>query len=104
MSNPVIHTSPDEKIVCYLSTRRLYDMLPAAYNSLLAYNPDVSVYILIEDDNLPYPTPGNITTINITGQDFFQPSGPNYRTKYTYMILFKAAMHTGFSSSTWTQS
>ena len=37
---PVIHTQPGEKIVAYFCTQNLYDVLPAAYNSLLAYTPD----------------------------------------------------------------
>lgn len=89
---PVIHTKPGEKIVTYFSTRNLYDVLPAAYNSLLAYNPDVHVYCFIEDDKLPYPTPKQVTWVNVTGQTFFPSTGPCYNTKYTYMILLKTAL------------
>ena len=95
MSNtpiPVIHTKPGEKIVTYFSTRNLYDVLPAAYNSLLAFNPDVHVYCFIEDDKLPYKTPKQVTCVNVTGQTLFPEDGPNYRTRYSYMILLKAAL------------
>lgn len=92
MSNPLIHTKPNDKIVAYFSTRRLYNVLPAAYNSLLAYTPDAHVYCFIEDDTLPFPVPDQVTCVNVTGQTFFPPDSPCYRTKYTYMILLKAAM------------
>lgn len=92
MPNPVIHTKPGEKIVCYLSTHHLYHVLPAAYNSLLAYTPVDHVYLFVEDDKLPYKLPANVTAVNISGQDIFPEDGPNYHSRYTYMILFKAAM------------
>lgn len=89
---PVIHTQPGEKIVAYFSTRNLYDVLPAAYNSLLAYTPDVHVYCFIEDDKLPFHTPKQVTCVNVTGQTLFPHDGPNYSTRYSYMILLKAAL------------
>ena len=92
MSTPVIHTQPGERIVAYFSTRRLYHVLPAAYNSLLAFTPDVHVYCFIEDDTLPYDIPHQITCVNVTNQDYFPKDGPCYNTKYTYMILLKAAL------------
>ena len=92
MSNPVIHTQPDEHIVAMFSTHHLYPYLPAAYNSLLAHNPDVHVYLFIEDDKLPYKTPANVTTVNVSQQTFFPQDGPCFRTKYTYMVLMKTVM------------
>ena len=91
-SVPVIHTQPGEKIVTYFSTRNLYDVLPAAYNSLLAYTPDVHVYCFIEDDKLPFAVPDQVTCVNVTGQTLFPEDGPCYKTQYTYMILLKAAL------------
>ena len=92
MANPIIHTKPGEKIVTFFSTRNLYNVLPAAYNSLLAYNPDVHVYCFIEDDKLPYKTPPHVTCVNVTEQEFFPHDGPCYKTRYTYMILLKTAL------------
>ena len=89
---PVIHTKPGEKIVTYFSTHHLYDVLPAAYKSLLHFTPDVHVYCFIEDDTLPYPVPPQITCVNVSGQTLFPPSGPNYTSNFTYMILLKAAL------------
>jgi len=87
-----IHTKPGEKIVVYFATRNLYDMCPAAYNSLLQHNPDVHVYLMIEDDTFPLVHPDNVTIINIADQTFFPKDGPNFRSQYTYMVLMKAAV------------
>ena len=92
MSLPVIHTGKSDKIVVFMATRNLYDMLPAAYNSLLAYTPLDHVYLLIEDDKFPHKLPSNVSTINVSGQDIFRHDGPNYRTRYSYMILLRAAL------------
>ena len=91
-SIPVIRTKPGDKIVAYFSTRNLYNVLPAAYNSLLAFNPDVHVYCFIEDDKLPYKTPANVTCVNVSNQTLFPHDVPCYNTKYTYMILIKTAL------------
>lgn len=89
---PIIHTKPDDKVVVYMATRKLYDMLPAAYNSLLAFNNLDHVYLLIEDDTFPHKLPENVTTVNVSGQDLFRHDGPNFRTRYSYMILLRAAL------------
>lgn len=91
-NNMTIHTGHDEKIVVYLATRNLYRLLPAAYNSLLAYNKPDHVYLLIEDDRLPYDVPDVITCVNVSEQTFFSHGGPNYSGRYTYMALMKAAV------------
>lgn len=90
--NLVIHTQPNDKIVAYFSTGNLYNVLPAAYNSLLAHSPDVKVFCFIEDDNLPFKTPSQVTCVNVTGQTFFPKNGPCFRTRYTYMVLLKTAL------------
>ena len=90
--NPVIHTKPGEHIVAMFSTHHLYPYLPAAYNSLIAHNPDVHVYLFIEDDKLPYKTPANVTCVNVSGQTFFTQNSPCFRTRYTYMVLMKTTL------------
>ena len=91
-SVPVIHTKPEEHIVAMFATRNLYPYLPATYNSLLAYNPDVHVYVFIEDDKLPYFVPASVTPVNVSNQTLFPATGPCFRTRYTYMVLLKTAL------------
>ena len=92
MNDIIIHTDPDEKIVVYFSTRNLYDMAPAAYNSLLKHNPDVHAFLMIEDDTFPLVHPGNVTVVNVSGQEYFPQDGPNFKCSFTYMVLMKAAV------------
>ena len=89
---PVVHTKPGEKIVAYFSTCNLYGVLPAAYKSLLHHTPNVHVYCFIEDDDLPYKTPTQVTCVNVKGQTLFPPDGPCFKSSFTYMILLKAAL------------
>ena len=80
--NPLIHTNPGEKIVTFFSTRNLYDVLPAAYNSLLAYNPNVHVYCFIEDDKLPYKSKAKLAL----GNEWQKKAGTD---KYKYYMVFE---------------
>lgn len=92
MSNPVIHTKPNDKVVVYMATRNLYSVLPAAYNSLLAFTDVDHVFLLIEDDAFPSRLPKKVTAVNVKKQQFFHDNGPNYNTRYSYMILLRAAL------------
>ena len=92
MGTPIIHTKPDDRIVVYMATRNLYSVLPAAYNSLLAFTKVDHVYLLIEDDAFPDQLPDNVSAVNVSGQDIFPHDGPNYKTQYSYMILLRAAL------------
>jgi len=92
MATPVIHTTPDEKVCVMLSTRKLYSLLRASVHSFCYYNPDIHLYLMLEDDTFPYPLPENVSVVNVSDQKIFHPDGPNFRSKYTYMILLKAAM------------
>lgn len=81
-----------QKIVVYLSTHHLYDVLPAAYNSLLAHTQVDHVYLLIEHDTLPFKLPANVSCVNVSGQTFFPKDGPNFNSPFTYMAMMKAAL------------
>ena len=84
------------KAACYCGTRNLYgDMVPAV-KSLLK-NSDVDlVYLLIEDDEFPYEMPSCVECINVSGQPWLDPNGPNYKNSWTYMVLMRAALHRVF--------
>ena len=83
------------KTVCYMATRRRdwYIKVQPSINSLLANSPKIDrVVILCEDDVFPYPLPDKVETINVSGQTFFPPDGPNYRNGWSYMVLLRAAL------------
>lgn len=84
------------KAACYCATRNLYYALRAPINSLLANSDVERVFLLIEDDALPYPLPSCVTCVNVSGQRFFDPSGPNYNNGWTWMSLMRTALHRVF--------
>lgn len=77
--------------VIYSASRNLYPYLPVAYNSLLAHTKVDKVYILAEDDVLPYEVPSVVEVINTSGQTIFPAWGPNYSTMFTHMALIRGA-------------
>lgn len=81
-----------EKVAVYVGTRNLYeDMLPSVKSLLI--NSDVDkIYLLIEDDIFPYELPDCVETINVSNQPYFKPDGPNFKLKWTYMTLMRAAL------------
>jgi len=54
--------------VVYSASRNLYPYLPAAYMSVIEHNPDARVWLLIEDEKLPYDVPANVETVDVSGQ------------------------------------
>lgn len=76
----------------YSGTRNIYkDMLPSMY-SLLKYSNVDKIYFLIEDDIFPYTLPPEVECINVKHQKWFDPEGPNFMSKWSYMILIRAAL------------
>lgn len=75
----------------YNGTRNLYQYMIAAAKSLLMYSNVEKIYFLIEDDIFPYEIPPEIECINVSNQVYFNQSGPNFNTPWTYMILLRAA-------------
>lgn len=81
------------KVASYVGTRNVYDQIIPSLKSLI-FNSDVErVYLLIEDDEFPIPVPEIVRTVNVSRQQFFYPSGPNYSTiKWTWMTMMRAAL------------
>ena len=57
--------------VVYSLTRNVYDWLLPSVRSLAKYNPSARVFILAEDDELPFDLPIKAEVINISGQEYF---------------------------------
>ena len=81
-----------ERTAVYTGTRNIYhDMLVSAKSLLFHHGAD-RVFFLIEDDTFPEPLPDCISTMNISGQTFFPPDGPNFKCKWTYMVMMRTAL------------
>ena len=81
------------KAACYAATRNLYGEMVGAAKSLLAHSDVDRIYFLAEDDELPVWLPDCIEVLNVSRQAFFRPSGPNFRSGWTWMVLMKATLH-----------
>ncbi len=88
----ILNEKKDLKVAAYCGTRNLYkDMVPA-FKSLLVNSDVDKIYLIIEDDEFPYPLPPEVETINVSNQGFFRKNGPNMKSKFTYMAMMRAAL------------
>lgn len=78
-----------DMIVVYAATRNLYEPLRVALRSLLTYNRPEMIYILAEDDALPFEIGAPHKVINVSGQKYFRPGGPNWDSQFTYMAMMR---------------
>lgn len=80
------------KVGVYTGTRNVYPQMYTSLKSLLLNTEMDKVYLMIEDDEFPYPIPENVFTINVSGQEFFHPGTPNFGSPYSYMDLLRCAL------------
>lgn len=73
-------------VIVYTATRNFYRYLKATIRSLFEFNEPRTVYILAEDDELPFAVPGHAVVINVSGM---KPSGVNATSYYSYMSLIR---------------
>lgn len=75
----------------YAGTRNVYSQLLPSAKSLLMRSNVNKIYFLIEDDEFPYPLPPEIECINVSNQSYFRADGPNFQSRYSYMVLLRVA-------------
>ena len=75
--------------VVYAMTHHVYDWALPSMRSLAEHNPDATVYVLAEHDELPYETPMPVRVVNVTGQMYFRSDGVNYNNDFKYINLLK---------------
>ena len=80
------------KAAVYCGTRGVYRDMAAACRSLLLHADVERVFFCIEDPTFPEALPDCVTCIDVSGQKFFPPEGPNYRQKWTWMVLMRTAL------------
>ena len=82
----------NRKVAVYCITRNLYGKVMPSLRSLLMHTRMDKVYLLIEDDEFPYSLPENVTCVNVSRQTYFKASGPNYKCRWSWMALMRAAL------------
>lgn len=81
------------KVAVYCGTRNLYKEMLIAAKSLILNSSVEKIYFIIEDETFPFEIPDKrIECINVANQNYFSPDGPNYKQKWTYMVLMRAAL------------
>ena len=87
----------DEHIIVYTGTRNVYENILASMKSVFANTRVDHVYLLIEDDTFPFDVPDCVSVMNVSGQQYFPESGPNYNNAWSYMCMMRAAFPHIFS-------
>lgn len=75
-----------------MGTKNLYEHMLPAIKSLLVNSDVEQIYLLIEDDEFPYELPNICKIINVSNQTIFEPDGANMKSRFTYMVMMRAAL------------
>lgn len=75
--------------VVYALTRNVYHYILPSMKSLAEHNPKARVFVLAEDDELPFSLPMKAEVINVSGQEWFPKDGVNYYNAFSYINLLK---------------
>ena len=82
-----------DKIAVYTVSRNLYENMLVCAKSLLVHSDVDTIWFLIEDDIFPYDIPEDLIKIrNVSDQKYFDKSGPNMKSKFTYFAMMRAAL------------
>lgn len=65
--------------IVYALTRNVYEWMRPSVTSLAEHNPDAKVFVVCEDDRLPFTLPINAEIINISDQTYFPNIGEHRR-------------------------
>ena len=80
------------KAVCYCLTRNYYEKMIPSLNSMLAHTKIDTVYIIAEDDEMPFQVPDCVKVINVSDQEYFKKTGVNYGNPWSYMVMMRGAL------------
>lgn len=75
--------------IVYAMTHHVYEWILPSMRSLADTNPDARVFILAEDDRLPFDLPISAEIINVSEQKYFPRNGVNYYNDFKYINLLK---------------
>lgn len=81
-----------ERIALYAGTRNIYHDMVVSAKSLLFNNGADRVIFLTEDDDIGEDIPSCISCINVSNQQYFPAGGPNFKCRWTYMVMMRVAL------------
>lgn len=79
------------KYAAYCGTKNIYGDMEMSAKSL-AMHSDVDKIFFIGEGDFPDGLPDYVECIDVSGQTFFKPDGPNMNSQYTYMTMMRAAL------------
>ena len=80
--------------IVYAMTRNVYEWILPSIKSLYEHNPEANVFIVCEDDELPFQIPFNAKIINVLSQTIFSKDSINYNNAFKYINLLKVCYPT----------
>lgn len=81
----------EKRIAVYSGNRAVYPDMETAAKSILYHGMADLIYFLIEDEVFPKELPGMIRIVDISGQQYFRETSPNWNTQFTYCAAIRAA-------------
>lgn len=76
----------------YNGTRKVYDQMHYAINSMIAHNGADRIVVLTEDDEFPYPLTDRCKVVNVSEQQWIRKDSPNYNGHWTWMVMMRACL------------
>lgn len=83
----------EPRTAVYCATRSRYRQMIASAKSLLYHNGADRIVFLTEDDNLldAEQIPNCVSIRNVSGQTLFPQNGPNYTSRYSWIVMLRTA-------------
>lgn len=79
------------KVAVYIATSNYYEKIIPSVKSFLKNTNVDKIYILAEDDEMPFYLPPECEVMNMSNQSWFKKWGPNYNSHWSWMILLRGA-------------
>ena len=83
----------NRRVAVYAGTRNVYPHMVTAAKSLVSTTRMDRVVFLTEDKNFPEKLPGIVDVIDVSNQKWFEKTGPNYFSRWSYMSMMRLAVH-----------
>lgn len=81
-----------KKIAVYSASRPYYEAVIPSLKSMLINGGIDEVWIMAQDDFLPYWVPENVHVLNVSSQPWFKPDSPNHRNEFAFICLVRTAL------------
>ena len=84
-----------KKHIVYTGSRNLYPMMEVAVKSVIANSSVTDIWLLVEDRDVYWVGPVDgveFHVLDLRGQKWFPPNGPNMKSKFTYFALCRSVL------------